>query len=61
MNWQQNTGTHRLNTLGVQEQVQTIKAGQTITKAGHTQGQRVKCQKRKERGVNKQNTELKNI
>ena len=34
MNWQRDTGTRKLNTLGDEEQVQTIKAGQTITKGG---------------------------
>ena len=33
-NWQRDTGTHRLNTLGDEGQVQTIKAGQTINKGG---------------------------
>ena len=34
MNWHRDTGTRKLNTLGDEEQVQTIKAGQTITKDG---------------------------
>ena len=34
MNWQRDTGTRKLNTLGDEEQVQTIKAGQTIAKGG---------------------------
>ena len=37
-NWQRDTGTNRLNTLGDEEQVQTIGEGQTINKVEHTQG-----------------------
>ena len=48
-NWQRDTGTHRLNRLGDEGQVTTIKAGQTINKAEHTQGQGVRSLKREER------------
>ena len=37
-NWQHERGTHRLNTLGDEEQLQTIREEQTINKVEHTQG-----------------------
>ena len=47
------TRTHRLNTIGNEEQVQTIKAGQTIAKGGaHTRVGRELTETRRDEKTN---------